>query len=503
MSPKRENAEIVVDGYWYTREDFHWKTDPHTGFVAYSSMAFKTESDTPWRVSDEAHDSDMMTVKFEDGSQKRYPIEPPKDRIRVRDLSAIEGGKKAVAWILANEDRDRTHYADFSPALQYTNYDLRASYDVTVLESSVKTGVSLYEMPPVGEYADNIVALSTIRQDIQKARSAAEYAHFKYKTTAFFPAAPDQCEFIRQAIDALPATGGVVDIPAGTYDCSRMIVLKKSHVRIRGEGRDVTTLRLADRSPAPLLVIGDDHVVLAPNGNWVTETRVADITVSDLTVDGNVANQDVTMECGNGPCDGDVSNIRNNAITIRGGSQITIRRVTTHGAISGGLVTEKYCDHLLVSDFISYGNHFDGFAGYQTEDSVFENINLSRNRGAGISIDIQFNRNRFSGGTLASNGDVGIFARDLHGVVFEFLNITRSGSHGAFLADADAPDTCANDNEFRSVVIQGSHGSGIHIASPCTGNKVTGFSRLEGNTAGCFHVNPATTLAIDPRVTCR
>jgi hypothetical protein len=156
-----------------------------------------------------------------------------------------------------------------------------------------------------------------------------------------------------------------------------------------------------------------------------------------------------------------------------------------------------------VSDFTSYGNYFDGFAGYQTEDSLFENVNLSRNRGAGISIDIQFNRNHFRGGLLASNGDVGIFARDLKGNIFENLRILRSGNHGAFLADSDHPGTCANDNEFRSVEFVGSKGNGIHIASACTGNSITGKSLFEKNTKGCYFVNPAASMAIDAAVTCR
>ncbi len=177
--------------------------------------------------------------------------------------------------------------------------------------------------------------------------------------------------------------------------------------------------------------------------------------------------------------------------------------MTAHSAISGGLVTEKYCDHLHVIDFTSYGNHFDGFAEYQTENSLFENVNLSRNRGVGISIDIQFNNNTFKNGILASNRDVGIFARNLSGTVFENLTISRSGNHGAFFAEAESPGTCANNNEFRSVVVERSKGFGIDIASACVGNKITGNSVFEKNRDGCYFVNPATTMSVDPVTVCR
>ncbi len=182
------NAEVLVDGYWYTRNDFNWRKDPHTGFVAYSSMLFKTEKQTLERATDEAHDSDTFRIKFADGTQIRYEIDPPKTGLRIQEFPV--GQRKSappVEWILANEDRDPHHYADFKPALGDTNYDLRASYKVEILESSHRTGVSLFEHSPDDEYGDNLVAVSTLRQNIKKATNVDEFVRFKYKTTAFFP----------------------------------------------------------------------------------------------------------------------------------------------------------------------------------------------------------------------------------------------------------------------------------------------------------------------------
>ena len=507
MSPKTENAEIIVDNHLYMRRDFNWKTEPHTGLVAYSSMFLKKQQIENGRLASAAHDSDMMTVIFANGQQKRVVIEPPKEGLKILDLGSSES--TATRWILANEDRDPSHYSDFKSILGSTNYDLRASYSVDILESNIKTGVRLYQLAADGEYGDNIVAVSTIEQDIMQAKNADQSVHFKYKTTAFLPSAPrakvaqDECEFIREKLVQLPASGGTVDIPAGTFNCKSKINIKNSHVKFRGAGMNLTTLRLADQSPAPVLVIGSDKIIQDTNGNWITETRVSDVEVSDLTVDGNLANQDPKNECGAGICDGDVTNIRNNAITIRGASYVSLTHVTAHSAISGGLVTEKYCDHLHVKDFTSYGNFFDGFAGYQTSESLFEDVNLSRNKGAGISIDIQFDRNTFSGGTLANNGDVGIFARNLDGNLFKNLLITHSGSHGAFLAQAEGANSCANNNEFQSVTIENSNGYGIQIASVCTGNRVTGASVFRANKLGCYLVNPATKMNVSAETTCQ
>lgn len=189
MSPHANHAEVIVDSFLYTRRDFDWTKDPHTGLAAYSSMLFRTEKNTS-RISGEAHDADMLTVKYVNGEQKRFPLAPPSNGLRVRDLTDSPDSPDASEWILANEDQDPAHYADFYPALGKTNYDKRASYNVKILESNIKTGVSLYEMAADGEYGDNIVAVSTIRQDIKKANGPDQFVHFKYKTTAFYPNLP-------------------------------------------------------------------------------------------------------------------------------------------------------------------------------------------------------------------------------------------------------------------------------------------------------------------------
>ncbi|MBC7372272.1 MAG: hypothetical protein H7326_11940 [Bdellovibrionaceae bacterium] len=124
----------------------------------------------------------------------------------------------------------------------------------------------------------------------------------------------------------MPSGGGVITIPAGAFICRSKIIIKTDNVIVRGAGEGLATLRLAGLSPSPMLEIGNDKVVLDENGNWVTSTRVTNIEVSDLTIDGNLANQDPKKECGNGSCSCDVSNIRNNAITIRGASFVKLNR---------------------------------------------------------------------------------------------------------------------------------------------------------------------------------
>ncbi len=186
------SAEVIIDSFWFTREDFNWQKNPHAAFVAYSSMLWKTEKQTPEIANDEAHDSDTLHIEFADHTVKRkinlQPVTGP--NVRVRDLTAknSKAGVPVVAvtsWSLANEDREPAHYSEFQPALGNTNYPFRASYKVEILESSIKTGVSLYEMQPDKEYKDNLVVASTIREDIKKATAVDQAVHFKYRTTAY------------------------------------------------------------------------------------------------------------------------------------------------------------------------------------------------------------------------------------------------------------------------------------------------------------------------------
>lgn len=182
------HADLTVDGFWYTRRDFNWKTDPHTALVAYSSMVWKTKKDVG-TGSDQAHDSDTLVVKYagSKSAEQHYSLQPLKQGLQIHDLTAARPKAKPVEWLLANLDRDPGHYAHFAPMLGATNYNFRDSYKVTILESNIRTGVSVYELATQFEYTDNVVAASTIRQNIKKAKTERDFVRFKYRTTAFYP----------------------------------------------------------------------------------------------------------------------------------------------------------------------------------------------------------------------------------------------------------------------------------------------------------------------------
>lgn len=293
------------------------------------------------------------------------------------------------------------------------------------------------------------------------------------------------CAAIQNAIDDLPLQGGQVIVKAGTYTCKDPLVIDRDNVELRGVG-PATILRLADGANAPVIIVGQTLPV-------PTVTR-RNIRVSDLVIDGNRANQ--TFECLKGDCS--ASNpLRNNGITLRRVSDARIERIAVFGARSGGLVSELTCRRLAITDFTSSDNHFDGVAGYETEDSVFSRLYLHDNLAAGFSFDIAFNNNLISDTVINGNAKVGIFMRDSKDNVFHGLQIRNSGEHGIFLAQVDADATKpASGNTFIGLTVSSSLGAGIRINDlSCVNNAVVG-SQFVGNSGGCIsEASPGLALA--------
>jgi len=283
------------------------------------------------------------------------------------------------------------------------------------------------------------------------------------------------CDVIQKAIDKLPAIGGEVIIPAGKYTCATPIILDRDNIIVRGEGA-ATLLRVADKANIPVFVMGQTQ-------RSPTITRRY-IQVKNLHIDGNRANQ--TSECMGGPCS-DQFPLRNNGITIRRCEDCMVDNVTVYGAISGGLVTELGCSRLMIRDYTSYDNEFDGFAGYETENSTFSGINLYNNKGAGISADIHFDNNKFSDVTITNTQTVGIFMRDSYNNSFTNVHIRNSKEHGIFLAQVDDDVTKpAAGNTFNSLVISGSGGYGILISDASCVNNLFVASQYIDNVKGCY-----------------
>jgi hypothetical protein len=153
---------------------------------------------------------------------------------------------------------------------------------------------------------------------------------------------------------------------------------------------------------------------------------------------------------------------------------------------------------MTVRDFTSFDNHFDGLAGYETEDSQFSGLTLYNNCSAGLSFDSEFNNNLISNVLILrdgssrceaplSDGTVGIFMRYSRDNSFHSLQIRDMREHGVFLAQVDAdPTTAASGNTFSSMVITGSGGAGLRANDPSVVNTLVVESQFIGNAGGCI-----------------
>lgn len=259
---------------------------------------------------------------------------------------------------------------------------------------------------------------------------------------------------IHAALEALPEAGGVVELDAGIFTVTRTIVIDRDGVELRGQG-PATVLLLAPRANCPVLVIGSLRTPV--------ERVVRRITVKNLVIDGNRAQQD--FECYGGPCDErNLTALRNNGITVRGAEDIVVEDVVTCRARSGGVVLEKHCRRVRISRLEAFENEFDGVAAYETEDSEFIQLNLHHNRSAGFSFDWRFNRNRIADTSAADNGSQGIFMRDSVGNIFERVTLTGNAQQGVFMAETRTlPGTACRYNRFSGLVVTGNKTQGIRI----------------------------------------
>lgn len=291
---------------------------------------------------------------------------------------------------------------------------------------------------------------------------------------------PTDCPGIQEAIDRLPAGGGEVRLLPMTYACSEPIVIARNDVVLRGTG-PATVLRLADHANAPVIVIGETAAV--------PSTTYRRISVLDLTIDGNRAAQD--FECLRGECSASNA-LRNNGITLRRVEDVLVQGIRVRSPRSGGLVTELIVRRATIRDLTVEDSFFDGVAGYETEDSVFDGLYLHDNLAAGLSFDIAFNHNVVSNTVITRSGKVGIFMRDARDNLFEALQIRESGEHGIFLAQVDGEaDKPAAGNTFAGLVVESSDGAGVRVNdASCTDNLVVGAQLIANRDGGVSEATP-------------
>lgn len=284
---------------------------------------------------------------------------------------------------------------------------------------------------------------------------------------------------IQQALDTLPNCGGEVVLPPEKISIRQPVVLRRDHQTLRGSGA-ATILRLADDANCPVLILGEP--VNHPK-NTVKHLRVA-----DLFIDGNRRNQHHELW----QVRSDGSEIHNNGITVQGVSDSTVENVTCAACRSGGLVTTLGVKGLTVHGLTAFDNEFDGLACYHTTHSVFTDLYLHDNPGAGISLDLAFDHNVISNAVLNAN-DLGIFMRASRDNQFHNVTIHNSHHFGVFMAHSEkfsagavhpAPESECTQNAFTNLIAKNCGGAAFRVNNSTCINNVIIRPKFDGNLKG-------------------
>ena len=284
---------------------------------------------------------------------------------------------------------------------------------------------------------------------------------------------------IQHALDSLPQVGGEVIMPAGKIEIRQPIVLCRDDLTLRGAGTS-TILHLADNANCPVVILGQPI-------NTPTHT-IRHLLVTGFFIDGNRVHQQRELW----HMTGEGSELRNNGICVQGVNDSIVENVVTAHCRSGGLVTTRNIRGLTVTGLESFDNEFDGLACYQTENSLFANLNLHDNPGAGISLDLAFNDNVISNAVLVAN-DLGIFMRASRENQFLNVSIRNSHHYGVFMAHTEhhtaagwgpAPKSECARNSFTNLIATDCGSAGFRVNNTTCTNNVIIRAKFAGNGKG-------------------
>jgi polygalacturonase len=217
-------------------------------------------------------------------------------------------------------------------------------------------------------------------------------------------AVTDDTAAIQAAIDAAAAVGGgIVICPPGTYLVSEYstthgCLFLKSGVHLRGTNRNAVTIKLADSQRTSVCMIATTVARGA--------TRIAaksDQTISDLTLDGNKANQSVEVQ------------IQRDGVFAQDVERLRIERVTSQNFAGDGVYIGTEANHTQMTDTLCQlnarngcslangGQHnFDGY-GCTFISNAAQQFDCESTGGSAITTNVTLTNCKFDGGGVSTD----------------------------------------------------------------------------------------------------
>jgi len=321
---------------------------------------------------------------------------------------------------------------------------------------------------------------------------------------------PQSCHKINEAVAALPPAGGTVKLAAGDFICDSPIIVSRDNVSIVGAGSTKTFIRASKGKAIPVFIIGTVFNSLQPDlkagipyPNYITRN----VSLSGVSINGAYLPEtppghlecwdpktDTSQNCGK-----DVGYfIRNNSLTVRRTHHVRVSDIQANSSFSGGIVLEKLNLDIIIDGFSATMNAFDGFAGYETNSSLFKNFIVFENRYSGISVDCDFNGNIFEDGIATRNGDNGVFSADVSNNIYRRLKVIKNGNLGFYIDGMrtdgkPVPGTC-DGNEIHDTIISGPK-FGVQINFPCKGIVINNVT-IEQPKLECLSLFPGLDISI-------
>ena len=235
---------------------------------------------------------------------------------------------------------------------------------------------------------------------------------------------------IQAALDALPAEGGVVIVPAGIHKVREPLSINRSNVTLRGEGRGTVIIN-ENQSGKPAIIARSDQDP-AKNPLW-------GVTISNMCITGDTA---AIREARAWP-DGEETR-------VRGGDAIL-------------------ADHCY--------------------NSLFEKLWLVRNGGNGLNLHICYEDPRVVSCVISYNRKTGLRMQGCHDIAVSASHFEENYQHGLLAVDTwniAASGNDFDDNRGSAAALKGCVGSplsgNLYTNSPdwglilenCRGNTLTG-----------------------------
>ncbi|MDO8535724.1 MAG: glucan biosynthesis protein, partial [Candidatus Omnitrophota bacterium] len=147
-----------VEAAYKMKRDVDVSKEKNTGFLAFSSM-YGLYSRTKSSAKSVVHDTDLITVKYSDGTTSARALVNPAKRMSV---GLDKPGSRISGFSLEQKDRNPASYKD-----RAAKYYARCSYGVKIASSNIPIGLMLNIDPTETDNSDNVYPVLTAKNNLK------------------------------------------------------------------------------------------------------------------------------------------------------------------------------------------------------------------------------------------------------------------------------------------------------------------------------------------------